>query len=223
MQKRMNKKGADIAIGTIVVIILALVVLVVVIYGFTVGWGNLFQNIVGFGGGEVNVQTHVRSCQVSCSTQSTFEYCSKKRSIVFDKGQKAIPDVTCENLALRNVGLECDEIDCTTAVVGHSNCAKWPGEVISDTQCGLKVLTHAPRVYNDLTDQGLTCCVEKKDTCKAWGGNAVVVDSANDATNPCKDTTQFTINELLKGPDEKVAGDGEMAGKNCCVKRSRFV
>ena len=110
----MNKKGADIAIGTIVIIILALVVLVVIIYGFTVGWGNLFQNIVGFGGGQVNVQTVISSCQVSCSTQSVYDYCSKKRNVVFDeKGKGEV--FTCEQLEKRtpSVGLSCDSIDCS--------------------------------------------------------------------------------------------------------------
>ena len=115
----MNKKGADLAIGTIVVIILALVVLVVIIYGFTVGWGNLFQQILGFGGGQVNVQTIVNSCQVSCSTQSTFDYCSRTRNVVFNEGEKGLK-LTCFRLedgnpdkgAIPNVGLaSCGLID----------------------------------------------------------------------------------------------------------------
>ena len=119
----MNKKGAELAIGTIVFIILALVVLVVIIYGFTVGWGNLFQNIIGYGGGQVNVQTSVSSCQVSCSTQSTYDYCSKRRTVVFEeKGKGEL--LTCEQLARRtpNVGLSCDSIDCSVGVEARGLC-----------------------------------------------------------------------------------------------------
>ena len=115
----MNKKGAEMAIGTIVIIILALVVLVVIIYGFTVGWGNLFQNILGFGGGQVNVQTIVSSCQVSCSTQSVYDFCSKRRNVVFEeKGKGEL--FTCEQLAKRipSVGLSCDNIDCGIGIGG---------------------------------------------------------------------------------------------------------
>jgi hypothetical protein len=79
-----SKKGAEMTIGTIVMIILALVVLVVIIYGFTVGWSNLFQNIQGFGGGDINVQTIVQACQVACATNSQFDYCTRTRNVVFD-------------------------------------------------------------------------------------------------------------------------------------------
>ena len=130
----MNKKGAELTIGIIVIIILSLVVLVVVIYGFTVGWGNLFQQILGFGGGNVNVQTIVSSCQVSCSTQSTFDYCSRTRNVVFNEGEKG-SKLTCFRLedgnpdkgAIPNVGLtRCDLIDLiqckdsTDKVLGQS-------------------------------------------------------------------------------------------------------
>src|SRR3989344_5717493 len=86
---RMNKKGAEMTIGTIVMIILALVVLVVLIFGFTSGWGNLWNNIVGFGGGQGNVQTVVQACQVACSTSGPYDYCTRERSVVFTKGANA--------------------------------------------------------------------------------------------------------------------------------------
>ena len=92
-----NKKGVEMAIGTLVIIILALVVLVVLIYGFTVGWGNLFQNVISFGGGKVNVQTVVTSCQVSCTTQSIYDYCTKLRSVTFEEKEKSIR-LTCAQL-----------------------------------------------------------------------------------------------------------------------------
>ena len=106
-----NKRG-DVAISTIVIIILALVVLVIVIYGFTVGWGNLFQNILVFGGGKINVESVVRGCQVACTTQASFDYCLKQRDVVFDEKQKA-EKLTCKTLELKNVGLDfCNTLDC---------------------------------------------------------------------------------------------------------------
>ena len=107
----MNKKGAEMTIGTIIVIILALVVLVVIIYGFTTGWGNLWEKITGFGGGKDNVQSVVQSCQLACTTSSTYDWCSLKREVrTQDK-----PDfpATCNQLVNEGVGLEkCNEIGC---------------------------------------------------------------------------------------------------------------
>ncbi len=114
LSKIMNKKGAELAIGTIVMIILALVVLVVIIYGFTIGWGNLWENIVGYGGGQVNVQTVVQACQVACSTQSVYDYCTKFRNVVFQEKSKT-EKLNCHSLQQRNVGLDfCDNIDCVS-------------------------------------------------------------------------------------------------------------
>ena len=110
--EKMNKKGAELAISTVVVIILAILVLVFVIYYLATGGGNLFQNILGFGGGQVNVQTVVQSCKIACSTQATYDYCKKSRNVVFEEGQKGIL-LTCDSLELRNVGLDdCAGVDC---------------------------------------------------------------------------------------------------------------
>ena len=80
---KMNKKGAEMIIGTTIVIILVLVVLVVLIYGFSTGWGNLWQKILGYGGGKVNVQSIVDSCKIACTTSATYDYCTKERDIIF--------------------------------------------------------------------------------------------------------------------------------------------
>ena len=103
----MNKKGAEMTIGTIVVIILALVVLVVLIYGFSTGWGNLWENIIGFGGGKVNVQNVVDSCKVACTTSGTYDFCRKPRDITFEaiptgdsKSSLVSVKATCEQLKI---------------------------------------------------------------------------------------------------------------------------
>lgn len=163
MKKGMNKKGAELAIGTIVVIILALVVLVVLIYGFTVGWGNLFQNILGFGGGQVNVQTVVSSCQISCSTQGVYDYCTKKRNVVFEEGKKG-ELLTCDDLERRNVGLEsCASVDCVIAEEGI--CSGSP----------------SPSYCSSLNNDGRLKC-ESLEACK-WVDNP---DNPNEKIGNCE-------------------------------------
>ena len=47
---RLNNKGQDLSIGTLILIVLGIVVLVLLILGFSMGWGNLWQKIDIFGG-----------------------------------------------------------------------------------------------------------------------------------------------------------------------------
>lgn len=83
-----NKKAAEMAIGTIIVIILSLVVLAVIVYGFTTGWTGLWQRIQGVGGGESNVQSVIQGCQLACVTQSSYDYCTLKRNVIFGNETK---------------------------------------------------------------------------------------------------------------------------------------
>jgi hypothetical protein len=122
MKKRMNRKAAEMTIGTLVVIILAVIVLVILVYGFSVGWGNFFNNLVGFGGGQVNAQTVVQSCQIACSTQAKYDYCERRRNVVFDTNKNNKHNnlqYTCFQLASDpafnagyNLGLEPCNLDC---------------------------------------------------------------------------------------------------------------
>jgi len=111
---KLNKRGAEMTIGTIVMIILALVVLVVIIYGFTTGWGNLWDKVVNIGGGKVNVQTIVQSCQIACSTNSQYDYCSKERNIIIDDSGEVSDLKFCKDLvADSKYGLDvCTNFNC---------------------------------------------------------------------------------------------------------------
>ena len=129
--RKLDKKGAEMTIGTIVMIILALVVLVVIIYGFTTGWSNLWQNIIGFGGGKVNVQTVVSSCQLACSTNGVYDYCTKERNVVETEDSKGV-SMKCFELEGSRYGLDaCEQIDCSsgTSSVATGADADNAGEV----------------------------------------------------------------------------------------------
>lgn len=110
-----NKKAAEMTIGTIIIIVLALVVLVILIFGFSTGWTNLWEKITAFGGGEVNVQSAVQSCQIACTIGGRYDYCDLEREIIFQKGKDA-EKLTCGTLQKRpeQTGLECPAINCDT-------------------------------------------------------------------------------------------------------------
>lgn len=120
-----DKRAAEMTIGTIIIIILALVVLVFLIFGFTRGTGNLFENIRNFFGGGANVQTVVTGCQTACATNSVYDWC-RYRDVKFEEGGVA-QSKSCADLVSMPVGLDaCPGI--TTASCkgcrGNSTCAK---------------------------------------------------------------------------------------------------
>ena len=90
-----SKKAAEMTIGTIVIIVLALIVLVVLIVGFTGGWGNLWGRISSYFGGN-NVDAIVSACNVACSTNAQYDYCTRERTLKY--GEKETATVTCKSL-----------------------------------------------------------------------------------------------------------------------------
>jgi len=81
-----NKKGQQMTLSTIIAIVLGLVVLVFLIYGFSTGWGNLWERVTGLGGGNVNVDTVSVSCTLACQQKNEYGFCNQTRSIVVVQG-----------------------------------------------------------------------------------------------------------------------------------------
>jgi len=95
----MEKKASEITIGTIIFIILGILVLVILIYGFSTGWSNLWERIIGISGGDENVQLIVQNCMIACETHSQYDYCTKIRTIKFKEGETLYTiKGTCDNL-----------------------------------------------------------------------------------------------------------------------------
>jgi len=130
----MNKKGAEMTIGTIVIIVLALVVLVVLIIGFTRGWDS-FMDI--FNGGGENVDSVVRNCAQACLTTGTHSYCESIKTLKFKIGDKkhtvkltcnqlenggSLPNTKGDTVALPSTELSCSEVDCPTPE--EKDCSK---------------------------------------------------------------------------------------------------
>ncbi len=74
-----NKRGQGLSTNAIILIILGVVVLVVMILGFTLGWGTLFPFLSGN-----NVEQIKTNCGVACSTGSTYDYCIQERNLKAD-------------------------------------------------------------------------------------------------------------------------------------------
>jgi len=87
-----NKKGQGLSVNAIILIILGIIVLVILILGFTIGW-NKFLPFIGGN----NVQNIVTACETACTTGAKYDFCSTARSV--DDGVNAKFDSNCNTLA----------------------------------------------------------------------------------------------------------------------------
>jgi len=125
----MNKRGAELTIGTLVVIVLAIIVLVVLALGFGTGWSNLWSKISGMFS-PVNVDAVKQACVYACTTQAKYDYCNRTREVTYlntASNKKDKVKLSCyswsqgKNITWANLPTEltafkkdlaCDQIDC---------------------------------------------------------------------------------------------------------------
>ena len=81
----LNKRGQEMTLGTIIAIVLGLVVLIFLIYGFSTGWSNFWERITGYSGGS-NVDTIRSACTLACSSQRQYDYCEEDRNVKYSNG-----------------------------------------------------------------------------------------------------------------------------------------
>ena len=102
----MNRRGQGLSTNAIILIVLGVVVLAVLVIGFTVGWGKIAPWI-----STSNVDTIVTACNVACSTNSIYDYCSRPREL---KAEETLKDVTCYYLSEKQpkYGVEKCSVSC---------------------------------------------------------------------------------------------------------------
>lgn len=111
----MNKRAQGMSINTVVLLILAVIVLVVIIAGFTMGWGNMWERVqLVFSKG--NLDAVVSTCSIQCTTNQVNEYCNVPKNVRgADKEPIGIPDgpYTCNKLKGELAGKKPNLDDCT--------------------------------------------------------------------------------------------------------------
>ena len=115
----LNKRGQGLSTQAIILIILGVVVLVILIAGFTMGWANIAPWL-----SSENVGTIATSCETACSTNNVYAFCSKERELVDAEKNKI--KTTCYVFAnddnLNEYAIQkCSQIDCKSYV----NCTDW--------------------------------------------------------------------------------------------------
>lgn len=71
-----NKRGQGLTTTTIILLVLGIFILVMLIVGFTMGWSQFGEWL-----STDNVQTIVTQCEIACSSNSIYEFCSKPRTL----------------------------------------------------------------------------------------------------------------------------------------------
>lgn len=122
----MKTKAQSMGTNTIILLILGLVVLVILIIGFTSGWDKVFPFI---GGG--NVDKITSACSAACVTGSTYDYCSVQRTL------KAKTEETGKTVSIKT--------SCAV-FAGVSEFQKYGVEQCSTVECALPC--------NDITING---------------------------------------------------------------------
>ncbi|MBI2043517.1 hypothetical protein HYT25_03960 [Candidatus Pacearchaeota archaeon] len=108
-----NKKGQGLSVNAIILIVLGIVVLVLLVLGFTIGWSRILPFI-----STDNADTIATACSIACSTNSQFDFCSVEREL--KAGDNDLKDVTCNYLAEKRPEFgtdSCSTVSCDNVVI----------------------------------------------------------------------------------------------------------
>jgi hypothetical protein len=150
IRDNMEKRGQGMTLGTIVVIVLAIVVLVFLIFGFSTGWGNLWDRITNLGGGDANVDTIKQACAVACNGNSVDAFCRQSRRVNY--GNKDWHSGSCQtfiteksrvNISIDDCGIVCDKgvptldgkVNGISVGVPKESCSASGGAWVIDDDC----------------------------------------------------------------------------------------
>jgi len=116
---KMNKRGQELSTTAIILIVLGVIVLVVLVLGFTIGWGKLAPWLIQ----SDNLDMLNTQCTVACTSQNQAGFCVLQRDVKWGdyKDNTALSDltekakVTCNQLAEKDLIDKCPAITCATA------------------------------------------------------------------------------------------------------------
>lgn len=135
MQKEgMNKRGQDLSIGTLILIVLGIVVLVLLIFGFSIGWSNLWEKINIFGGGGSSLSTVATACNLAAGTNDKIGYCQDFKKIKTDGGTEHL---NCQDTRL--AGSIDNKLSCDSTTVNIAKKAICDSITNEDKRANTKI------------------------------------------------------------------------------------
>ncbi|MEK6896965.1 MAG: hypothetical protein AABW93_00355 [Nanoarchaeota archaeon] len=110
-----NHRGQELSTNAIIMIIIGLVVLVVLILGFTLGWDRIFP----FFFSSNNVETLKTNCGAACATGNVYNYCQLERTLKAEDLPKEGVKGSCNDFsgsAYEKYGIgACPTISCPSS------------------------------------------------------------------------------------------------------------
>ena len=86
-----NKRGQGLSTNAIILIVLGVLILAILIAGFTAGWNQIVPWIKPAN----NVNTIADACDTACITSKTYDFCGYNRILKADD----LPDVNMKEIA----------------------------------------------------------------------------------------------------------------------------
>lgn len=117
-----NRRGQELSTTAIILIILGVLVLVILIIGFSLGWNRIAPWL-----SKDNVNQVVDACNTACTSKSVYDFCFRGRDMTAEKAEyKAL---TCNYIAnqmqtdtTKNFGIvNCVDLICTNVVLLPAN------------------------------------------------------------------------------------------------------
>lgn len=110
----LDKKGQELSTNAIILIVLGVIVLVILILGFTIGWDKIIPWVK-----QNNVENVKTACGMACSTSNTYDYCSLNRTLKAEDLPGGVKEVknSCNFFATsdnyKKYGIEvCSSLNC---------------------------------------------------------------------------------------------------------------
>ncbi len=97
-----NKRGQELSIGTTILIALGIILLVLLVLGFSIGWENLFSKIGIFQGSDLSAM--VAACKVAVASDSKASFCDCRKVRI--AGQNTPLNLNCGSSQIREADTE---------------------------------------------------------------------------------------------------------------------
>jgi len=159
---KLNKRGQDLSIGTLILIVLGIVVLVLLILGFSMGWENLWEKINIFGGGS-SISTVVTACDGAALQNNEYGYCQDFKKVKVDGKTQYM---NCEDTRIQNSldnKLICNQDDVKAAK--ETLCATLKEQGKGDTKIHSKDIVET---CDSIVPSG---CLKEESDCTGIEGN----------------------------------------------------